>query len=277
MGQLPDLNVCGYSGAFPSTRLWYVIKFPSPAFIRICVNMRPLQLQTQWAQSTGCFTNKGHSLQLTHSMHKFIFHLRLAVHWEKHLSSYIQLQRPAGWICDLTLIWDGTLCSPAAGSDLSRHNHVLTSAKRSHEAAPNFVRFCVTSLGLAPRLNPSKWCLSKLVCPPSNLFFHRCTHLSWSCVCGPHPVQTNEPEVPTPSSVPICSGCALKEKKSKLPSTQEDGATSWEGCSQPFSLSVVQMSKVSSLLWSREKDILQDWTSLFRVCATADMAVDILD
>ena len=80
----------------------------------------------------------------------------------------------------------------------------------------------MTSHGPAPRLNPSKWWLSKPVSPLSNLFFHRCTHLSWSCVCGPHPVQTNEPEVPTPSSVPICSGCALKEKKSKLPSTRED-------------------------------------------------------
>ncbi|CAB1438186.1 unnamed protein product [Pleuronectes platessa] len=63
----------------------------------------------------------------------------------------------------------------------------------------------MNSHGLAPRLNPSKWCLPKLVSPLSNLFSHRCTHLSWSCVCGPHPVPTNEPEVPTSNLLRVCT------------------------------------------------------------------------
>lgn len=84
------------------------------------------------------------------------------------------------------------------------------------------------------------------------LTFHRClpSALSLSCVSSPHLVQTNEPEVQTPSSVPTSFN--VHEKKRNLCLYKTRGTTSWERCSQPVSLSAVQMSTFQAHCGTKE-------------------------
>lgn len=118
---------------------------------------------------------KDAQLLLTVCISCLIFNLLLPVHWEVLLTSaHIQLQRPTGWIYDVTVIWDGTCSTLAAFTcDLSWHKH-HNLTKCSYNIHTTFFRFCMTSHAFCTCLCNGfwNWCLLSSV-----LFSIAATHL----------------------------------------------------------------------------------------------------